>query len=75
MEVLRNIGAHQTKAEAAVEALNLIYDVYGDCAFDYDEPVFIQGGFLAQLRQILPSVRSMVRLSRRVLDKNSNSLL
>ncbi|KAG0166448.1 hypothetical protein DFQ28_007283 [Apophysomyces sp. BC1034] len=61
MEILRNVRSHQTKAEAAVEALNLIYDVYSDCAFDYDEPVFIQGNFLSELRQILPSVRSMVK--------------
>ncbi|KAF7721012.1 hypothetical protein EC973_005562 [Apophysomyces ossiformis] len=61
MEILRNIRTHQTKAEAAVEALNFIYDVYGDCEFDYDETVFIQGNFLNELRQILPSVRSMVK--------------
>lgn len=43
-----------------VEALNLIFDVYSDAAFDYDLPVFVQGGFLNLLKQILPSVRSMV---------------
>ena len=46
-----------------IEALNLIYDVYSDHVFDYDYPVFVQGGFLNQLKQIVSPIRSMVRYS------------
>jgi hypothetical protein len=49
-----------TKASVIVEALNLIFDVYSDAAFDYDLPVFCEGGFLNILKQVLSSVRSMV---------------
>jgi hypothetical protein len=51
-----------TPPSVIVEALNLIFDVYSDAAFDYDLPVFVQGNFLNGLKQILPSVRSMVCL-------------
>lgn len=49
-----------TEASVMVEALNLLFDVYSDCAFDYDFPVFVQGGFLNVLKQVVPRVRSMV---------------
>ncbi|KAI8326715.1 armadillo-type protein [Choanephora cucurbitarum] len=44
-----------------IEALNLIYDVYSDHVFDYDYPVFVQGGFLNQLKQIVSPIRSMIK--------------
>jgi hypothetical protein len=50
------------EASVMVEALNLLFDVYSDCAFDYDFPVFVQGGFLNGLKQVVPRVRSMVSL-------------
>lgn len=61
MEVLSNITSQKTQPDVAVEALNFIFDVYSDCAFDYDYPVFVQGGFLNILKQIVPAVRSMVK--------------
>jgi hypothetical protein len=57
MGVLRDPA---TSPEVRIEALNFIYDVYSDCAFDYDYPVFVQGGYLDQLKQSLPNTRSMV---------------
>lgn len=57
MNVLRH---SQTSPEVRIESLNLLYDVYSDCAFDYDEPVFVQGDYLSQLKQLLPPIRSMV---------------
>lgn len=50
-----------TKPAVAIEALNLLFDVYSDAAFDYDLPVFVQGAFLNNLKQVLPSIRSTVR--------------
>lgn len=62
MEVLSNITAQKTQQDVAVEALNFVFDVYSDCAFDYDGPVFVQGNFNSQLKKILPAFRSMVSL-------------
>ena len=62
MDILSNIPTQKTKTDVAVEALNFMFDVYSDCAFDYDEPVFVQGKFNQQLKQILPAFRSMVRV-------------
>ncbi|KAI9266494.1 armadillo-type protein [Phascolomyces articulosus] len=61
MEVLKNVTARQTTPAVAVEALNCIFDVYSDCAFDYDLPVFIQGNFLLQLKVLVPTIRTMTK--------------
>lgn len=50
-----------TKPSVIVEALNLLFDVYSDAEFDYDLPVFVQGSFLNNLKQLFSSVRSMVK--------------
>lgn len=50
-----------TKPAVAIEALNLLFDVYSDASFDYDLPVFVHGAFLNNLKQVLPSIRSTVR--------------
>jgi hypothetical protein len=60
MDVLGNIGSHKTQPDVAVEALNFVFDVYSDCAFDYDTPVYIQGKFNNQLKQFLPAFRTLV---------------
>ncbi|KAI7895572.1 armadillo-type protein [Mucor mucedo] len=65
MEVLGNIGSQKTGPEVAVEALNLVFDVYSDCNFDYDAPVYVQGKFNNQLKQILPAFRAMVKATDR----------
>lgn len=67
MEVLGNIGSQKTSPEVAVEALNLVFDVYSDCNFDYDAPVYVQGKFNNQLKQILPAFRAMVRKEKKIL--------
>ncbi|KAI9488024.1 armadillo-type protein [Zychaea mexicana] len=61
MEVLRNVTSRQTAPAVAVEALNCIFDVYSDCAFDYDMPVFVQGNFLLQLKVLVPTIRTMTK--------------
>lgn len=57
---MKLLESKATEASVVVEALNLMFDVYSDCAFDYDFPVFVQGGFLNGLKQVVPRVRSMV---------------
>ncbi|KAI9312969.1 armadillo-type protein [Dichotomocladium elegans] len=75
MQVLNNTVSGQTSPAVAVEALNCMYDVYADCNFDYDEPVFIQGGFLVQLKKLVPTIRAMVKSvdKRRNFDLRSRS--
>ncbi|KAK6098952.1 hypothetical protein MT418_000424 [Batrachochytrium dendrobatidis] len=65
IEVNRIIGrsfiaqlATSDAPEVLCEILNGIYDIYGDATFDYDMPVFVQGGFLAQLEKLHPTLRS-----------------
>ncbi|KAJ2778639.1 hypothetical protein H4R18_004483 [Coemansia javaensis] len=54
--------------EPIVEALDLLFDVYGDMAYDYDEPVFVRGGFLARLRQLPGPMRKLVK----AVDRRKN---
>jgi len=52
--------------EIVCEALNAIYDAYGDKSYDYDTPVFINGGYLAKLKQSYPVVhRNTKSIDRR----------
>jgi len=43
--------------EIVCEALNAIYDAYGDKAYDYDGPVFVNGGYLGKLKQSYPVIQ------------------
>ncbi|KAJ2498747.1 hypothetical protein IWW47_003443, partial [Coemansia sp. RSA 2052] len=53
--------------EPIIEALDLIYDIYGDQGYDYDEPVFVRGGFLAKLRDCYLPMRKLVKtVDRRI---------
>ncbi|KAL0092510.1 armadillo-type protein [Phycomyces blakesleeanus] len=60
-DILRNIPTKQTPPELAVEVLNFMYDVYNDCAFDYDEPIFVKGNMIKELESILPAYRAIVK--------------
>lgn len=61
MNILNNIQSQKTTPDVAVEALNFMFDVYSDCSFDYDV-VYVQGQFNDQLKQLLPFIKSMVRI-------------
>ncbi|KAI9247342.1 armadillo-type protein [Sporodiniella umbellata] len=61
MELLKGIENRSTPNEVSAEALNFIFDVYNDCAFDYDLPVYVQGDFNNQLKKLVPSVKVMVK--------------
>ncbi|TPX76787.1 hypothetical protein CcCBS67573_g01952 [Chytriomyces confervae] len=54
-----------TPLEVTSEALNAIYDVYSDAAFEYDGPVFVKGGFNKKLKEAYPRIKSRVK----ALDK------
>ncbi|KAJ2875457.1 hypothetical protein GGH93_001610 [Coemansia aciculifera] len=59
--------SNSNDVEPIIEALDLIYDIYGDQAYDYDEPVFVRGDFLAKLRNCYLPMRKLVKtVDRRV---------
>ncbi|KAI7868433.1 armadillo-type protein [Spinellus fusiger] len=68
IDIIRNIPTGKTSPEVAVEALNFMYDVYSDCAFDYDGPIFVQGNMIRELEVIVPAYRSMVK----AVDRRKN---
>jgi hypothetical protein len=57
-----------TSTDAATEILNAIFDVYGDYVYDYDLPVFVNGGYLPALKQVVPLFRNAAKHT----DKRKN---
>lgn len=55
-----------TSSKIVIEILDLIYEIYGDAEFDYDEPVFVQGNYLQALQDLTPRIKHSVKL----VDKN-----
>ncbi|BFZ60193.1 hypothetical protein YB2330_001216 [Saitoella coloradoensis] len=55
------VGLPHTPTPVVVEALNVIYDVYSDAEFDYDEPVFVQLNFVRALERARNNVKAMVK--------------
>ncbi|KAJ3409009.1 hypothetical protein HDV05_004658 [Chytridiales sp. JEL 0842] len=51
----------KTSAEVLSETLNAVFDIYADASFDYDLPVFVQGGYLQILRGMLGGMKSRVK--------------
>ena len=61
----------RSDTEVTVEALDAIFDIYGDKDYDYDEPVFRKGQFLRHLETSVPAVQKMLR---EINKKHSRSL-
>lgn len=51
----------ETKVADMVEALNSIFDIYADKAYDYDEPVFWRDGFHQHLQDVLPKAKKVAK--------------
>lgn len=51
----------QTPAAEAVEALNQLFDIYGEEAYAYDADVFWADNFVKHLEEAIPKVRVMVK--------------
>jgi hypothetical protein len=49
------------KADLMSELLNAIYDIYSDASFDYDRPVFVDGGYLPVLFKLLEKVQEKIK--------------
>lgn len=55
-----------------IEFTNSLFEIYGDGDFDYDKPVFVQGGFIKILeKQVLPNLKSQFKF----VDKNQDPKL
>ncbi|ETS82968.1 hypothetical protein PFICI_04844 [Pestalotiopsis fici W106-1] len=61
----------ETPAADAVEALNQIFDIYGDENLACDKEVFWKDNFLKYLEEIMPKVRTMAKK----VDKRSSTEL
>ncbi|CAG8824245.1 36242_t:CDS:2, partial [Gigaspora margarita] len=61
LSLLKNDKNDSTSPECVIEVLNAIYDIYADKDFDYDEPVFVQGGYLPLLENIVDAIRKMAK--------------
>lgn len=54
--------------EIVVESLNLIFDIFGDADYEYDLPVFVEGGYLSRLEGLESGVRGCYKR----VDKHHN---
>ena len=53
--------------EILVDVTHSLFGIYGDCNFDYDLPVFVNGGFLTILREkVVPNLKKRFKM----VDKN-----
>ncbi|CAG8463507.1 11835_t:CDS:2 [Racocetra fulgida] len=56
LNILSSLKNDLASPECVIEVLNAIYDIYADKDFDYDEPVFVQGGYLPLLESMTKSI-------------------
>jgi hypothetical protein len=66
--------------ELLSELLNGIYDIYGDKNFDYDNPVFVKGGYLNVLVSLGPKIQLKIksvdkRKARPVRERGDETLV
>ena len=52
----------ETPAADAVEALNQLFDIYGDETKEWDKLVFWKDNFLQHLEEAAPRVKAMVKM-------------
>ena len=60
---MTQLNSLTASVETLAEILNALFDIYGDAAFDYDGPVFVNGGFLEQLNRVFPSLKTKACLN------------
>ncbi|RHZ51285.1 hypothetical protein Glove_481g103 [Diversispora epigaea] len=68
LTVIKNQAVQLSSPECMIEALNAIYDIYSDKNFDYDEPVFVRGGYLQLLERVIEVVHNMTK----TISKNTS---
>ncbi|CAM1511508.1 Fc.00g090210.m01.CDS01 [Cosmosporella sp. VM-42] len=60
-----------TPTADAVEALNQLFDIYGNEEFDYDKEVFWKDNFLKHMEEVVPKAKAMVK----TIDKRAQGEL
>ncbi|KAJ1650643.1 hypothetical protein IWQ61_008606 [Dispira simplex] len=65
------INFHPQLVETVIQALDALYDIYGDTSYDYDKPVFVKHGFLANLVKMQGDV---IKLVKRIDKRKHRSL-
>lgn len=69
--LLEVIGsAPEVPADVLAEALNSLFDVFGDKDYAYDDAVFVKGGMLRTLHELLPKVRQAARKVDKKKDRH-----
>jgi len=48
--------------EKLITSINALIDIYADETREYDQPVFVQGGFLQALTGVIGRIRNEVRI-------------
>ncbi|KAI1776911.1 hypothetical protein F4818DRAFT_363221 [Hypoxylon cercidicola] len=80
LEVNRHIGEFlltrvkllpETPAADAIEALNQLFEIYGDESKECDKEVFWKDNFLQHLEEVVPRVKAMVK----AIDKRKSPIL
>jgi hypothetical protein len=64
--LLKLLNEKKVSNRVIVEILDQMFEIYDDCAYDYDAPVFVQLGYLDQLKALRPEVRANLKM----IDKN-----
>ncbi|CAI2178976.1 8421_t:CDS:10, partial [Funneliformis geosporum] len=62
IEIIKDLSRTDSlPIDCITESLNAIYDIYADKDFDYDEPVFVNEGFLHVLESVVDNVHKMAK--------------
>ncbi|SCU84312.1 LAFA_0D09274g1_1 [Lachancea sp. 'fantastica'] len=65
--LIEQLASDKTDSATLVDICDVVIDIYCDANFDYDEPVFVQGGFVKVLQN---SVVTNLKQNFKFVDKN-----
>ncbi|CAB4256976.1 similar to Saccharomyces cerevisiae YDL063C Protein required for biogenesis of the large ribosomal subunit [Maudiozyma barnettii] len=67
--LIKLLSSKDTPVDILIEALSSIFEIYSDCDFTYDVPVFVNGNYLSVLEQnVVPNLKEVFKM----VDKNKN---
>ncbi|CAI4057616.1 Syo1p SKDI_04G1800 [Saccharomyces kudriavzevii IFO 1802] len=66
---LESLIKSNVQPEILMEMTNALFQIYGDASYDYNEPIFVRGGFLSILKdQVVPNLRQQFKM----VDRNKD---
>ncbi|QHS72172.1 Syo1p [Saccharomyces paradoxus] len=69
---IQTLAQLNVSPEILIEMTNSLFQIYGDASYDYNEPIFVSGGFLPVLKdQVVPNLRQQFKM----VDKNKDPKL